>query len=135
MNKVKMSGITSKYIMEETHVLDGSFLPNIKDIISNLLLENIGYHAQYYFLSDPSISTLKDKDVLMTKEEFILQRTIINDFFVNILMIFRSRVPVDILGVLPYLSLEGTVKDWLNLFLKYVIIFFKEHNVFDVVRD
>lgn len=135
MNNIKMSGVTNNLITEEPQVLDGSFLPNIKDIVSNLLLENIGAHAQKHFLNDSSISTLKDKDFTMTVDEFVLQRVTINDYFVNVLMVFRSRSSIEILGVLSYLSLEGKIEDWLNLFLKYVIVFFKEHDIYGVVRD
>ena len=135
MSNIKLSGVAENYIKEDTNVLDASFLPNIKDIVSNLLLENIGVHAQQHFLNDSAIATLKDKDFTMTVDEFVLQRVTINDYFVNVLMIFRSRSSVEILGVLAYLSLEGKVEDWLNLFLKYVIVFFKEHDIYGVVRD
>ena len=135
MSNIKLSGVAEKYIKEDTNVLDSSFLPNIKDIVSNLLLENIGAHAQQHFLNDSAIATLKDKDFTMTVDEFVLQRVTINDYFVNVLMIFRSRSSVEILGVLAYLSLEGKIEDWLNLFLKYVIVFFKEHDIYGVVRD
>ena len=135
MSNIKLSGVAENYIKEDTNVLDASFLPNIKDIVSNLLLENIGVHAQQHFLNDSAIATLKDKDFTMTVDEFVLQRVTINDYFVNVLMIFRSRSSVEILGVLAYLSLEGKVEDWLNLFLKYVIVFFKEHDIYGIVRD
>ena len=135
MSNIKLSGVAENYIKEDTNVLDASFLPNIKDIVSNLLLENIGVHAQQHFLNDSAIATLKDKDFTMTVDEFVLQRVTINDYFVNVLMIFRSRSSVEILGVLAYLSLEGKIEDWLNLFLKYVIVFFKEHDIYGVVRD
>ena len=135
MSNIKLSGVAEKYIKEDTNVLDASFLPNIKDIVSNLLLENIGAYAQQHFLNDSAIATLKDKDFTMTVDEFVLQRVTINDYFVNVLMIFRSRSSVEVLGVLSYLSLEGKVEDWLNLFLKYVIVFFKEHDIYGVVRD
>ena len=135
MSNIKLSGVAEKYIKEDTNVLDASFLPNIKDIVSNLLLENIGVHAQQHFLNDSAIATLKDKDFTMTVDEFVLQRVTINDYFVNVLMIFRSRSSIEILGVLAYLSLEGKIEDWLNLFLKYVIVFFKEHDIYGVVRD
>ena len=135
MSNIKLSGVAEKHIKEDTNVLDASFLPNIKDIVSNLLLENIGVHAQQHFLNDSAIATLKDKDFTMTVDEFVLQRVTINDYFVNVLMIFRSRSSVEILGVLAYLSLEGKIEDWLNLFLKYVIVFFKEHDIYGVVRD
>ena len=135
MSNIKLSGVAENYIKEDTNVLDASFLPNIKDIVSNLLVENIGVHAQHHFLNDSAIATLKDKDFKMTVDEFVLQRVTINDYFVNVLMIFRSRSSVEILGVLAYLSLEGKIEDWLNLFLKYVIVFFKEHDIYGVVRD
>lgn len=135
MSNIKLSGVAQEYIKEDTNVLDASFLPNIKDIVSNLLLENIGVHAQQHFLNDSAIATLKDKDFTMTVDEFVLQRVTINDYFVNVLMMFRSRSSVEILGVLAYLSLEGKIEDWLNLFLKYVIVFFKEHDIYGVVRD
>ena len=135
MSNIKLSGVAENYIKEDTNVLDASFLPNIKDIVSNLLLENIGVHAQQHFLNDSAIATLKDKDFTMTVDEFVLQRVTINDYFVNVLMIFRSRSSVEILGVLAYLSLEGKIEDWLNLFLKYVIVFFKEHDIYGIVRD
>ena len=131
----KLTEIANKNITKDTNVLDPSFLPNIKDIVSNLLLENIGVHAQQHFLNDSAIATLKDKDFTMTVDEFVLQRVTINDYFVNVLMVFRSRSSVEVLGVLSYLSLEGKVEDWLNLFLKYVIVFFKEHDIYGVVRD
>ena len=133
MSNIKLSGVAENYIKEDTNVLDASFLPNIKDIVSNLLLENIGVHAQQHFLNDSAIATLKDKDFTMTVDEFVLQRVTINDYFVNVLMIFRSRSSVEILGVLAYLSLEGKIEDWLNLFLKYVIVFFKE--IYDFVKN
>ena len=135
MSNIKLSGVAQEYIKEDTNVLDASFLPNIKDIVSNLLLENIGVHAQQHFLNDSAIATLKDKDFTMTVDEFVLQRVTINDYFVNVLMVFRSRSSIEVLGVLSYLSLEGKVEDWLNLFLKYVIVFFKEHDIYGVVRD
>lgn len=131
----KLTETANKNIIKDTNVLDPSFLPNIKDIVSNLLLENIGVHAQQHFLNDRAIATLKDKDFTMTVDEFVLQRVTINDYFVNVLMVFRSRSSVEVLGVLSYLSLEGKVEDWLNLFLKYVIVFFKEHDIYGVVRD
>ena len=131
----KLTEIANKNITKDTNVLDPSFLPNIKDIVSNVLLENIGVHAQQHFLNDSAIATLKDKDFTMTVDEFVLQRVTINDYFVNVLMVFRSRSSVEVLGVLSYLSLEGKVEDWLNLFLKYVIVFFKEHDIYGVVRD
>ena len=131
----KLTETANKNITKDTNVLDPSFLPNIKDIVSNLLLENIGVHAQQHFLNDRAIATLKDKDFTMTVDEFVLQRVTINDYFVNVLMVFRSRSSVEVLGVLSYLSLEGKVEDWLNLFLRYVIVFFKEHDIYGVVRD
>ena len=131
----KLTETANKNITKDTNVLDPSFLPNIKDIVSNLLLENIGMHAQQHFLNDSAIATLKDEDFTMTVDEFVLQRVTINDYFVNVLMVFRSRSSVEVLGVLSYLSLEGKVEDWLNLFLKYVIVFFKEHDIYGVVRD
>ena len=135
MSNIKLSGVAQECIKEDTNVLDASFLPNIKDIVSNLLLENIGVHAQQHFLNDSAIATLKDEDFTMTVDEFVLQRVTINDYFVNVLMVFRSRSSIEILGVLAYLSLEGKIEDWLNLFLKYVIVFFKEHDIYGVVRD
>ena len=131
----KLTETANKNITKDTNVLDPSFLPNIKDIVSNLLLENIGVHAQQHFLNDSAIATLKDKDFTMTVDEFVLQRVTINDYFVNVLMVFRSRSSVEVLSVLSYLSLEGKVEDWLNLFLKYVIVFFKEHDIYGIGRD
>jgi len=61
------------------------------------------------------------------------QRVIINRYFINLLFAYRAKVNKPINNTLFMLTNEGNNNDWYNLFLKYVIPFLKDNDVFNIV--
>lgn len=78
------------------------------------------------FFADPLVSSVVG--IIPTS-----QRVNINRYFMNLLMLFRSKVDVNVVDVSQYLINDGSVEDWFKLFSEFVLPFIKEHKVFNVV--
>ena len=61
------------------------------------------------------------------------QRYIINRYFYNLLLRYRSKSETPVNNVLAMLVADGKSEDWFALFIKFVAPFIKTHRVFEVV--
>lgn len=120
---------------KKVHVPDEQFKqkaghkdPNLVELMASYIEMGVGESEAAMFKSTPSIVGVMDN--LPT-----VQRITINRFFTNILMRFRSKKEVDVNNIIPYLIQDGDIKDWFTLINEFVLPFFKEHNVINVVND
>ena len=107
---------------------------NIKNLVKGYLEEELGIEAAEYFINDGNIRLLSDEENI-PDDEHKMQRTVINNFFVNLLYQFRSISDVCTLHVLPYLTIQGRSEDWIMLFKSFVLPFLKQHQVFKALRS
>lgn len=82
----------------------------------------LGKQSEQLFINDPSI-------VLIKSESADKQRFIINRYFYNLLLRFRSKHDVPVHNVMAMLVPDGTSDDWFKLFVRFVVPFLKTHNV------
>lgn len=82
-------------------------------------------NAGNLFRGDPIIASVVSKTSNV-------QRVMINRYFTNLLLVFRSKKDVNVTDVLFYLVSDGYVEDWFTLFRTYVIPFLNTNNVYEV---
>lgn len=82
--------------------------------------------AAIMFKNDPMVQGVVNKTSNV-------QRIMINRYFTNLLLIFRSKKDVVVNDVLYYLVSDGYVEDWFTLFRTQVIPFLNTNKVYDVV--
>jgi hypothetical protein len=95
--------------------------------LTNLYIkEYIGAEEARLFVENPMI-------VNVASSNSASQRVIINRYFSNLLLRFRSKINTPINDVNMMLVLDGTPEDWFTLFREIIAPFLKEHNVFKIV--
>lgn len=99
---------------------------NMPYIIGLHLTQVLGEKETMIFLADPLVSSVAG--IIPTS-----QRVNVNRYFMNLLMLFRSKVTVNVVDVSQYLVNDGDIEDWFKLFSEFVLPFIKVHKVFNVV--
>lgn len=128
-----LSRTAAPFLVTEPKITgDEQLAIDLKTVVANVLERDISPEAKHIFLTAPIVAATVDpikEGREFTVQDSFLQRVDINKFFLDSLFMFRSYQPVDIQLVLPYLSLEGRVEDWISLFTNFVVPFLKEHDV------
>lgn len=100
---------------------------DLADIIYKFLIREINQDAANIFSSDPAIV-----DILPKKP--VVQKVIINNYFVNLLFTYRACGGEDITSLLSLLSTDTTVDGYVFLFTTYVLPFLKINNVYGIYK-
>jgi hypothetical protein len=95
-------------------------------MVDKYLTEYIGQEAVEHFRNDPVYKSATGKTL-------DVQRLMINRYFTNVLLRYRSKKNNNINIVITSLINDGTFMDWITLFRSDVIPFIKEHNVYAVI--
>ena len=78
------------------------------------------------FISDPSISNVY-------KLNPNSQRVIINKYFLNRLLIFRTISKEPVVGIITLLGNDGITEDWITLMKEFVLPFIAENKVLTTI--
>ena len=99
---------------------------NLVYIVYNFLYKLVGHQEAEIFKMDPSIAEVYDK-----KPE--IQRIIINRFFSNLLLKYRSMDNTRVVDAVIMLPNDGTVSDWLQVYNYVLYPFLKNKKIFEIV--
>ena len=91
-------------------------------IVNLHLKETVSAEAAEAFLSNPMIMSVADATTGV-------QRIVVNRYFVNKLLIFRSQNEVPIIDVMPLLVNDGPIEDWFTLFKLFIAPFLKNNSI------
>lgn len=94
--------------------------------IHQLITEEIGEYYANKFLEDKDIISVRDKLAGP-------QRVIINKYLMYLLLRFKGITGTSITKTQFLITNEGTNNDWFILIANYVIPFFKQHSVMQVI--
>lgn len=100
--------------------------PNLCYMVYIHLVSLLGETAANIFKNDPTI-----QEEWEHKPPY--QIVIMNRYFNNLLLRFRAKVNIPVHDTTVMLLKDGTVDDWFWAFTKFVGLFLKENNVFNVV--
>lgn len=102
---------------------------DLVDIVAKYLTtSNVSADNINYFLTHPDVVSIKDN-------KSVVQKVILNKFFQQQLLIYRTKSGVSVMDILIFLTNEGNVNQWVNLFQTFVLPFLIANNVFNVIRD
>lgn len=99
---------------------------NLVYIVYNFLDKLVGRQEAEIFKMDPSIAEVYDR-----KPE--IQRIIINRFFSNLLLKYRSMDNTRVVDAVIMLPNDGTVSDWLQVYNYVLYPFLKNKKIFEIV--
>jgi len=100
---------------------------NLVELVAIHIKEGAGIDASNIFISDSNIASV-------FKLNQVSQRVVINRYLSNRMLIFRALSNVNINNVLPFLANDGLTEDWITVISEFVVPFFKEHKVLQVVH-
>lgn len=107
---------------------------NLKLMVAEILRQELNQSDAELFLQDSNVACLSDESDIPA-DEHLMQRSVINNFFVSLLFRFRARSEVSIIHKLPYLTIQGRSEDWVALFRTFIVPFIREHDVFSCLRS
>ena len=95
-------------------------------MVDKYLTEYLGAQAAEHFRNDPVYKSASGKllDV---------QRLMINRYFTNVLLRYRSKKDININTVITSLINDGTFMDWVTLFRSDVLPFIKQYDVYAII--
>lgn len=94
--------------------------------VANLIEEQLGTRERDLFLSDPDVASMRDRKTGP-------QRAILNKYFTILLYRYRGLGGKEVLNILWTIFIDGTHEDWFESVTNFLIPFFKEYKVYDLV--
>lgn len=105
--------------------------PHVDDAglnIYNLVLEHCDKTNDSY-IKDIYLQHLSGLD----KEKPFMQKIMLNRFISNALFMYRSKTDKSIVGILPFILVDGSNGDWFTCYIQFLHPFLAENKVYEII--